>query len=215
MKIISVVGTRPNVMKVAPLHKAFANHNNVIHLICHTGQHYDEKMSKVFFDDLEMPKPDFYLGVGSGSHAEQTAKIMIKFEKILLEEKPDLIIVAGDVNSTIACGLTTKKLNIKVAHIEAGLRSFDMGMPEEINRILTDRISDYLFVSGIPCITVRNNTECPVTIEVGTNILSGTNLNVVEENVRRLILDEKKKGRIPELWDGKTASRIINVLNNN
>lgn len=145
-KIISVVGARPNFMKVAPLHRAF-NQFSIRHLICHTGQHYDEKMSKVFFDDLELPKPDFYLGVGSGSHAEQTAKVMIEFEKVLLVEKPDLVIVVGDVNSTIACSLTAKKLNIKVAHVEAGLRSFDMEMPEEINRILTDRISDYLFVT--------------------------------------------------------------------
>lgn len=158
MKIISVVGARPNFMKVAPLHRAFKNISNltshisnlntdISHLICHTGQHYDEKMSKVFFDDLELPQPDFYLGVGSGSHAEQTAKIMIEFEKILLKEKPDLVIVVGDVNSTIACSLTAVKLHIKVAHVEAGLRSFDRLMPEEINRLLTDSISDYLFVT--------------------------------------------------------------------
>jgi len=147
-KIISVVGARPNFMKVAPLHKAFQNYSDTIeHIICHTGQHYDEKMSKIFFEDLELPKPDYYLGVGSGSHAEQTAKVMIEFEKILIDEKPDLIIVVGDVNSTIACSLTAAKLHIKVAHVEAGLRSGDMKMPEEINRILTDSISDYLFVT--------------------------------------------------------------------
>ncbi|MBU0473892.1 MAG: UDP-N-acetylglucosamine 2-epimerase (non-hydrolyzing) [Bacteroidetes bacterium] len=147
-KIISVVGARPNFMKVAPIHKAFRNYEDKItHLICHTGQHYDEKMSKVFFEDLELPQPDFYLGVGSGSHAEQTANVMIEFEKILINEKPDLVLVVGDVNSTIACSLTAKKLHIKVVHVEAGLRSFDMEMPEEINRILTDRISDFLFVT--------------------------------------------------------------------
>ena len=147
-KIISVVGARPNFMKVAPIHKAFKKYvDKITHLICHTGQHYDEKMSKVFFEDLELPQPDFYLGVGSGSHAEQTAKVMIEFEKILMQEKPDLILVVGDVNSTIACSLTAKKLHIKVVHVEAGLRSFDMEMPEEVNRILTDRISDYLFVT--------------------------------------------------------------------
>lgn len=151
-KIISVVGARPNFMKVAPIYRAFksynqSNNNSIQHLICHTGQHYDEKMSKVFFNDLELPEPDFYLGVGSGSHSEQTAKIMVEFEKVLIQEKPDLVIVVGDVNSTIACSLTAKKLNINVAHVEAGLRSFDMEMPEEINRILTDRISDYLFVT--------------------------------------------------------------------
>lgn len=155
MKIISVVGARPNFMKVAPIHRAINKYNSqlhlkklpIIHLICHTGQHYDEKMSKVFFDDLELPKPDYYLGVGSGSHAEQTAKVMVEFEKVLLKEKPDLVLVVGDVNSTIACSLTAKKLHIKVAHVEAGLRSFDMDMPEEINRVLVDRISDYLFVT--------------------------------------------------------------------
>lgn len=156
-KIISVVGARPNFMKVAPIHKAFKKYSDKItHLICHTGQHYDEKMSKVFFDDLELPHPDFYLGVGSGSHAEQTAKVMIEFEKILIQEKPDMILVVGDVNSTIACSLTAAKLHIKIVHVEAGLRSFDMEMPEEINRILTDRISDYLFVtekSGIENLT--------------------------------------------------------------
>lgn len=154
-KIISVVGARPNFMKVAPIYRAFNKYNEsmenldrrITHLICHTGQHYDENMSKVFFNDLELPKPDFYLGVGSGTHAEQTAKIMIEFEKILIAEKPDLVIVVGDVNSTIACSLVAKKMGIKVAHVEAGLRSFDMEMPEEINRILTDRISDYLFVT--------------------------------------------------------------------
>lgn len=152
-KIISVVGARPNFMKVAPIHKAFVKYkcqhpeSNIQHLVCHTGQHYDEKMSKVFFEDLELPKPDFYLGVGSGSHAEQTAKVMVEFEKVLIEEKPDLIIVVGDVNSTIACSLTAVKLGVKVAHVEAGLRSFDRTMPEEINRILTDSISDYLFVT--------------------------------------------------------------------
>lgn len=152
MKIISVVGARPNFMKVAPIHKAVNEKRKtskvkIEHLICHTGQHYDDKMSKIFFDELELPKPNFYLGVGGGSHAEQTGKVMIEFEKVLLQEKPDLVLVVGDVNSTIACSLTAVKLGIKVAHVEAGLRSFDRAMPEEINRILTDSISDYLFVS--------------------------------------------------------------------
>ncbi|MFH0733753.1 MAG: UDP-N-acetylglucosamine 2-epimerase (non-hydrolyzing) [bacterium] len=147
-KVISVVGARPNFMKIAPIHKAFLKYSDKItHLICHTGQHYDEKMSKVFFDDLELPKPDFYLGIGGGSHAEQTGKIMIEFEKILLAEKPDLVLVVGDVNSTIACTLAASKLHIKTAHVESGLRSFDRDMPEEINRLLTDSISDFLFVT--------------------------------------------------------------------
>ncbi|MHA2100160.1 MAG: non-hydrolyzing UDP-N-acetylglucosamine 2-epimerase [Candidatus Kariarchaeaceae archaeon] len=147
-KIISVVGARPNFMKVAPIHRAFQKYSNQIdHLICHTGQHYDESMSKIFFDDLEIPKPDFFLSVGSGTHAEQTGTIMIEFEKVILKEQPNLVVVVGDVNSTIACSLTAKKLGILTAHIEAGLRSFDRDMPEEINRILTDAVCDLLFVS--------------------------------------------------------------------
>lgn len=135
-------------MKVAPIHRAFQKYSKEItHLICHTGQHYDVNMSKIFFEELELPEPHFYLGVGSGSHSEQTAKIMIEFEKVLLNEKPDLVIVVGDVNSTIACSLVAVKLGIKVAHVEAGLRSFDRSMPEEINRLLTDQIADYLFVT--------------------------------------------------------------------
>ena len=357
-KIISVVGARPNFMKVAPIHKAFQKYNNQVkHLICHTGQHYDKKMSKIFFEDLEMPVPDFYLGVGSGSHAEQTAKVMIEFEKVLINEKPDLVIVVGDVNSTVACSLVAAKLNIKVAHVEAGLRSFDRTMPEEINRLLTDSISDYLFVSeksglknlanegikedkiffvgnvmidslihylskaekssvlkdyslnpseyilvtlhrpsnvdsgdflndlmtlfeklagkrkiifpvhprtkknledagytnniskniiltepigyidflgltknsgliitdsggiqeestylGVQCITVRNNTERPVTVEVGTNHLIGTDLNNVEKCALDILSGKIKEGKVPELWDGKTSERIAEYL---
>lgn len=356
-KIISVVGARPNFMKVAPVHRAFQKYNDKVkHLICHTGQHYDEKMSKIFFEDLGLPHPDFYLGVGSGSHAEQTAKVMIEFEKTLLKEKPDLVIVVGDVNSTVACTLVASKLHIKTAHIEAGLRSFDRTMPEEINRLLTDAISDFLFVSeesglknlkkegipqkkvffvgnvmidslvhnlsrvessgvmkkfglnssefilvtlhrpanvdsedfiknlmhlfdklaekrkiffpvhprtkknfldfgfnpqsnrvlltdpvgyvdflaltknaeliitdsggiqeestylGVQCITVRDNTERPVTTTVGTNHLVGTNLKKVEKAALEILNGNKKKGKIPELWDGKTAERIAEFI---
>jgi UDP-N-acetylglucosamine 2-epimerase (non-hydrolysing) len=148
LKIISVVGARPNFMKVAPLHRELQKFSNLVeHLICHTGQHYDFEMSRVFFEDLSLPSPNFYLGIGSGSHAEQTGRIMIEFEKVCLEAKPDLVIVVGDVNSTIAATLTACKLGIKTAHIEAGLRSFDRTMPEEINRIATDSICDFLFVT--------------------------------------------------------------------
>jgi len=365
LKIISVVGARPNFMKVAPIHKAFNQpefQGIVKHLICHTGQHYDEKMSKVFFEDLELPVPDFYLGVGSGSHAEQTARIMIEFEKVLLSEKPDLVLVVGDVNSTIACTLTAAKLHIKTAHVEAGLRSFDRTMPEEINRLLTDSISDYLFVTeksgmenlkreGVPeekvffvgncmidslvsylpevkekekeeaerlrdeetesgkyvlvtlhrpsnvdnreqlsklisilndlaqlrkvvfpvhprtkknlhdfgllkdaqpnliithpigyidfirliknaelvmtdsggiqeettylqvqCITLRDSTERPVTVEIGTNQLLGEDLQAAYEAALRVLNGEKKIGRIPDLWDGHAAERIAGKL---
>lgn len=361
IKVISVVGARPNFMKIAPVHRAFLQHKSVVnHLICHTGQHYDERMSKIFFKDLELPEPDFYLGAGSGSHAEQTARIMVEFEKIVLQEKPDLVMVAGDVNSTIACSLVAVKLGVKVAHIEAGLRSFDRTMPEEINRILTDSISDYLFVTeesginnlekegvskekiffvgnvmidslihflpeaersdvlsrfdlspsdytlvtlhrpsnvdsddflkelldvfnslaektkiffpvhprtmknieaaglkndlstnliltepagyidflaliknagliitdsggiqeestylGVQCITVRDNTERPSTVKLGTNQLIGTNLQDVKQAALEVINGKTKNGTIPPLWDGHTAERIADVVVNN
>ncbi|MDP4176545.1 MAG: UDP-N-acetylglucosamine 2-epimerase (non-hydrolyzing) [Bacteroidota bacterium] len=357
-KVISVVGARPNFMKVAPVHKAFKKYSSEIeHMICHTGQHYDEKMSKVFFDELELPKPDFYLGVGSASHAEQTAKVMIEFEKVLIKEKPDMVVVFGDVNSTVACSLTAIKLGIKVSHVEAGLRSFDRTMPEEINRLLTDQISDYLFVTeesgiknlknegisngkvfltgnvmidslvhylpkadqsdilqcyglkekgyvlvtlhrpsnvdskeylreliellnvisnerklifpihprtknnmksfnldgllgsnvvltdpvgyidflcltknseliitdsggiqeestylGVQCLTVRNNTERPVTVEMGTNQLIGTDLKRVELAALDILCGNKKSGTVPPLWDGHASDRITEIV---
>ncbi len=363
MKIISVVGVRPNFMKMAPIHKVFEKHkienpkSNIQHLICHTGQHYDEKMSKIFFNDLELPKPAFYLGVGSGSQAEQTAKVMIKFEKVLIQERPDLVIVYGDVNSTVACSLVATKMGVKIAHVESGLRSFDRTMPEEINRIVTDHLADYLFVTeksgiknlkhegiseakiffvgntmidslihylpkveksnilkiyniyhnnfilvtlhrpsnvddieyvkqiinllnklaekrkiifpvhprtkvaiekldlkvsanveltdpigyidflalmknaelvitdsggiqeettylGVQCITVRNNTERPVTVEVGTNQLIGTELKKVEEAAYKIIKGKIKKGIVPEMWNGKTSNKIKRIILN-
>jgi UDP-N-acetylglucosamine 2-epimerase (non-hydrolysing) len=146
-KIFIIVGARPNYMKAAPLLVAFKEYPKIKTSIIHTGQHYDDEMNKVFFENLMLPRPDIYLGVGSGTHAEQTGKIMIKFEKVLIKQKPDLVAVVGDVNSTLACAIDAVKLFIPVAHIEAGLRSFDMTMPEEVNRILTDQISDYLFTS--------------------------------------------------------------------
>lgn len=357
-KIISVVGARPNFMKIAPLHRALQKYaDRIEHRICHTGQHYDEKMSKIFFDEFDLPEPHWYLGVGSGSHAVQTAKIMTGFEKVLIEAQPDLVVVVGDVNSTVACSLVAAKLLIPVAHVEAGLRSFDRTMPEEINRLLTDAISDYLFVTersglenlkregiddskvffvgnvmidtlvqllpktdasdvlnnygvgegeyvlvtmhrpsnvddadflralsdiftkisgkkkiifpvhprtraniereglngemsgniilsepvgyidflnliknagliitdsggiqeestylGVQCITVRNNTERPVTVEVGTNQLIGTDLEKVASVGLAVLEGKKKSGRIPELWDGKAAERIAEIL---
>lgn len=148
--ILSVVGARPNFMKVAPLHRVFATPEMlalVEHRIVHTGQHYDAAMSDAFFHDLEMPEPAYFLGIGSGSHAEQTARVMMEFEKVCLESKPALVLVVGDVNSTIAATLTATKLGIPVAHVEAGLRSGDRTMPEELNRIATDALSDYAFVT--------------------------------------------------------------------
>jgi UDP-N-acetylglucosamine 2-epimerase (non-hydrolysing) len=163
-KILSVVGARPNFMKVAAVCEAIKDHNSDInvrpldHVLVHTGQRYDANMSDFFFNDLDLPKPDLFLGVGSGSHSAQTAKVMEEFERVLLAERPDVVVVLGDGNSTVACALVTKKTWCsggpcesgfipKLAHIEAGLRSFDRTMPEEVNRIVTDSISDYLFTT--------------------------------------------------------------------
>ena len=149
-KWILVAGARPNFMKIAPLIRAIHTFNDlngdiIKPLLVHTGQHYDANMSDAFFKDLGLPKPDINLGIGSGSHGEQTGRVLIEFEKVLFQEEPDLVIVVGDINSTIACTLAAVKLHIPVAHVEAGLRSFDRQMPEEINRIVTDALSDYLF----------------------------------------------------------------------
>ena len=367
MKIALVAGARPNFMKVAPVfhalsarkEKARASGVDLHVSIVHTGQHYDENMSEVFFRDLGIPKPDRHLEVGSGSHAEQTARIMVAFEKALLEDRPDLVVVVGDVNSTLACSLTAKKLDIKVAHVEAGLRSFDMSMPEEINRKLTDAISDLLFVTeesgrdnllregvspekiflvgnvmidtllrnldridnggfvpsaqvkefcenrkryavltlhrpsnvdrrenfaavwsaisevargipvlfpihprtrekiiefgldgtgvtlldpigyldmlyavkgaalvltdsgglqeettalGVPCVTIRENTERPVTVDIGTNYLAGTRPEAILAISRQILSGKMKKGTVPPLWDGRAAERIADIL---
>lgn len=357
-KILSVVGARPNFIKIAPVDKAFRKYGKAVsHKICHTGQHFDDCMSKVFFDDLKMPRPDFYLGIGGGSHASQTARIMLELEQVFKAEDPDLVIVPGDVNSTLAAALVASKMGIPIAHIEAGLRSFDNSMPEEINRIITDVVSDYLFVTehsgiknlrdegidnekiyfvgntmidtleahydliedspvvenmgltkgnyilatfhrptnvddkeglealmhtleqlankrklvfpvhprtrrnirdhglennipknliltqplgyieflslmryaelvitdsggiqeettymGVQCITVRKNTERPVTIDVGTNHLVGTDPEKVEKIALDILDGIVKPGRIPELWDGKAAKRITEII---
>jgi UDP-N-acetylglucosamine 2-epimerase (non-hydrolysing) len=147
MRIMHVVGARPNFMKAAPLIRRMNLLPEVFsQTLVHTGQHYDERMSKVFFDELDLPRPDIDLSVGSGSHAAQTAQVMLKFEPVVVDRKPDWVVVPGDVNSTLACALVCSKLGIKVAHVEAGLRSFDRSMPEEINRVLTDQMADLLFV---------------------------------------------------------------------
>ncbi|HEC39589.1 hypothetical protein LCGC14_0577260 [marine sediment metagenome] len=355
--IFIVGGARPNFMKIAPLINEFKRQIIKFKLI-HTGQHYDYNMSKIFFDNLGIDKPDYFLNVGSGSHAVQTAKIMVEFEKILIKESPKLIIVVGDVNSTIACALVTKKLFTELAHIEAGLRSFDVKMPEEINRRLTDQIADYLFVteesgvinlknegidssriffvgnmmidtlisnlekarktnyyktldlirssyglvtihrpsnvdnredlekiieklnfiqskikivfpihprtrksmikfkldnelnknniilteplgyldflnlminskliitdSGgiqeeasylkIPTLTLRENTERPITVEKGTNTLIGNDFNKLKMNLEKILLNSYKKGQSLEKWDGNTSQRIVAII---
>jgi len=154
LKLCLVAGARPNFMKIAPLIRAIKKHNekaliqglpNIDFYLVHTGQHYDYEMSSIFFEELAIPEPDIFLNIGSANHGEQTGKIMIAFEEVLLNRKTDIVVVVGDVNSTIACALVASKLHVSVAHVEAGLRSFDRSMPEEINRLLTDQISDYLF----------------------------------------------------------------------
>ena len=363
IKIVNVVGARPNFMKMAPLVEEMHKHSDIQALLVHTGQHYDAAMSKFFFEDLGLPRPDYSLNVGSASHAVQTAKVMEGFEGIVLEEQPDLVLVVGDVNSTIACALTSVKLGVPVAHVEAGLRSFDRDMPEEINRVLTDAISELLFTTeraaeknllregiagdkihfvgnvmidtllkhkskaeqsrvledmglesrtyglvtlhrpsnvdsreilesilqalgeisrelplvfpchprtrkkiegfglshlvrdetggrirqceplgyldflkltaearivftdsggiqeettilGVPCVTLRENTERPITVSEGTNSIVGTDSQKILATAQELLNNEEGSGRIPELWDGKASGRIVAQLRN-
>src|SRR6266851_1333572 len=363
MKIVVVAGARPNFMKVAPLVEALkscqATRPDLEILLVHTGQHYDARMSRAFFNHLELPVPDVELGVGSGTHAEQTGRVMIAFERLLFERKADWVVVVGDVNSTVACALTAKKLGIKVAHVEAGLRSRDWTMPEEINRVVTDVLCDALFttdpiasenlvregmarakihfvgnvmidtllkhresarslayysrfglkpgdyavltlhwpsnvddvgsfshildalariagrlpivfpvhprtrkmaqafglwerldslpnmhlleplgylevlsltasarmiltdsgglqeeavVLGIPCVTLRDNTERPVTIEVGSNRLVGNDPDLIAQVVNELLSNGHRQIRTPDKWDGRAAERIVRTL---
>lgn len=191
IRIICVCGARPNFMKIAPLMRAFKKNGRFDTLLVHTGQHYDENMSRLFFDELEIPRPDVNLEVGSGSHAQQTAEIMKRFEPVVLEHRPDYVLVVGDVNSTIACGLVAVKLGVKLIHVEAGLRSFDRTMPEEINRILTDTISDLLFVteqSGIDNLR-REGIDSDKTHLVG-NVMIDTLLANREKAQQSSILNE-------------------------
>ena len=194
--IIIVVGARPNFMKMAPLYSELKK-RKINTLLLHTGQHYDKNMSSVFFEELNMPKPDIYLGVGSDTHAKQTAKIMVDFEKICLEKKPQRVVVAGDVNSTIACALVATKLNIPVDHVEAGLRSFDMNMPEEINRILTDRISNLLFTPSEDAnINLINEGTDPEKIKLTGNIMIDSLVSNLEKTnskiLKKLNIKEKQ-----------------------
>ena len=192
-KIINIVGARPNFMKIAPLMAAYRRTSQIQPLLVHTGQHYDAKMSDLFFTELGIPQPDINLGVGSGSHAKQTAQIMTAFEPVLLEHKPDAVLVVGDVNSTIACGLVAVKLGIKLIHVEAGLRSFDRTMPEEINRLLTDAVSDMLFCteeSGVDNLRHEGIADSKVFL-VG-NLMIDTLLRNREKSERSRILDDLK-----------------------
>jgi UDP-N-acetylglucosamine 2-epimerase (non-hydrolysing) len=197
MKIIHVVGARPNFMKVAPILDALSAYNaggdgqSIESVLVHTGQHFDHKMSQTFFEELGLPRPDINLGAGGGSHAEQTGRIMIAFEQVLLKERPDLVLVVGDVNSTMACAITAKKLNIAVAHVEAGLRSGDMTMPEEINRKVTDAIADYLFTTDLFADANLRSEGVPAEriFRVG-NVMIDTLLKHSARAARSCILDQ-------------------------
>ena len=223
MKIVNVVGARPNFMKIAPIMDAYNAFNDIETLLVHTGQHYDEKMSHLFFSELGIPEPDMYLGVGSASHAVQTAEIMKAFEPVVLGRKPDAILVVGDVNSTIACGLVAVKLDVKLVHVEAGLRSFDRSMPEEINRVLTDSISELLFCteqSGVDNLIHEGIPEDKIFL-VG-NVMIDTLQKNLKKAQQSDILDRLKLNntdfavltlhRPSNVDDPNTFNRIIDAL---
>ena len=350
MHVFHIVGARPNFMKVAPVMNALKARKHVVQTLVHTGQHYDANMSDVFFEQLGIPAPDVNLAVGSGTHARQTAEIMTRFEPVLLERQPDLVLVYGDVNSTVATALVCAKLGVRVGHVEAGLRSFDRTMPEEINRLVTDQLADLLFTPsedgdvnlqkegipaekifrvgnvmidslvkllpaaqrqkqngpperyalvtlhrpanvddsiilkrilqsllevshdlsvifpahprtrkriadfglhadqlqildplsyleflamqsratvvitdsggiqeettylGVPCLTLRENTERPVTVSLGTNVLVGRDPDKLRSELSRILAGQAKKGTIPPLWDGHAGERIAALL---
>jgi len=215
LKIISVVGARPNFIKIAPFIKAINEYNKtnpkqqIENLLIHTGQHYDIRMSEAFFKELNIPAPDINLEVGSGSHAEQVGQTMIAFEKVLIEHKPDWVVVVGDVNATLACSVTAKKMNIKVCHIEAGLRSGDMKMPEEINRLVTDRLSDLLLTPDrLSSENLRKEGVAEDKIVFVGNIM----IDTLEQNLKKALglnIDELiKNNLIPD-------SNILYKINEN
>jgi UDP-N-acetylglucosamine 2-epimerase (non-hydrolysing) len=212
VKVINIVGARPNFMKAAPVVSALQERTGHHTLLLHTGQHYDRAMSTLFFEELGLPEPDVNLGVGSGSHAQQTAKIMLAFEEVVLQEKPDLIIVYGDVNSTIACTLVASKLQVKIAHVEAGLRSYDRTMPEEINRLLTDQVADFLFTtSRDACDNLRKEGISPEKIFFVGNPMIDTLLKHEEKAERSNILSQL--GLAPHMYGLATLHRPSNVDN--
>jgi len=244
MKILSVVGARPNFMKIAPFIRAIGKYNGqfsatdmnsssmnegrinqktafIEHLLVHTGQHYDKSMSETFFDDLNIPEADMNLGIGSGTHAEQVGQTMIAFEKVLKAEKPDWVVVVGDVNATLACSVTAKKELIKCCHIEAGLRSGDMSMPEEINRLVTDRLSDLLLAPdrlSVDNLRAEGIDESKIrfvgNIMIDTleeNRLKASGLNISEIINRNLLagteLSDRRAHHFPEIFAVTTIHR--------
>lgn len=220
MKIISVVGARPNFMKIAPFIKAIHSHNKanknfIEHILVHTGQHYDDRMSKAFFEALDIPDADINLGIGSGTHAEQVGHTMIAFEKVLKKEKPDWVVVVGDVNATLACSVTAKKEHIKCCHIEAGLRSGDITMPEEVNRLVTDRLCDLLLTPDV--LSIKNLAEEGVSEErmqfVG-NIMIDT-LETQRTKAKALnVVDILQSNSLFNTYGAKVESGISEFNNN-
>ncbi|MEI6049954.1 MAG: UDP-N-acetylglucosamine 2-epimerase (non-hydrolyzing) [Bacteroidota bacterium] len=212
MKIISVVGARPNFMKIAPFIKAIKAHNalnnNIIeHILVHTGQHYDDRMSRAFFEQLEIPDADINLGIGSGSHAEQVGQTMIEFEKVLRNNKPDWVVIVGDVNAILACSVTAKKENILCCHIEAGLRSGDMTMPEEINRLVADRISDLLFTPDrMSSENLRKEGVPDNKIKFTGNIMIDTLENNRSKAEKLTIIEIIKENSVNKSWEFLSTS---------
>lgn len=210
LKIICVAGARPNFMKIAPIMDVLKKRPEFEPYLVHTGQHYDEKMSGLFFRELGIPKPDVNLGVGSGSHAVQTAEIMKAFEPICIEQKPDYVLVVGDVNSTIACGIVAVKLGIKLIHVEAGLRSGDRTMPEEINRLLTDSISDLLFCSeNSGVVNLDHEGVAPERIHLVGNVMIDTLLKNREKAEKTAVLEDNQL--TPKQYATMTLHRPSNV----
>ncbi len=223
MKILNIVGARPNLMKIAPLMEAYSSLDGFDPVLIHTGQHYDANMSDLFFRQLGIPEPDLNLGIGSGSHTVQTAQIMAAFEPVVLEYKPDAVLVVGDVNSTIACGLVAVKLGVKLVHVEAGLRSFDRQMPEEINRVLTDAISDLLFCTepaGVE--NLRNEGVAAEKVHLVGNVMIDTLLRHRERAESSTVLGDLgltggayavlTLHRPSNVDDPEVMSRLVEVL---
>ncbi|MDB4419307.1 UDP-N-acetylglucosamine 2-epimerase (non-hydrolyzing), partial [bacterium] len=217
MKIISVVGARPNFIKIAPFVRAIEEHNadladegaKIKHVLVHTGQHYDDKMSRDFFTSLNIPEADINLGIGSGSHAEQVGKTMIEFEKIVKSHQPDWVVVVGDVNATCACSITAKKEHIKVAHIEAGLRSFDMEMPEEINRLVTDRLSDLLLT---PCSISSDNLRNEGVAEDRIKFVGNIMIDTLEANREKAGALDMKTVLEQNLYDTEEGGKLEHMI---
>jgi UDP-N-acetylglucosamine 2-epimerase (non-hydrolysing) len=204
MHVLHVVGARPNFMKVAPILKALQSRPGVRQTLVHTGQHYDAKMSDVFFQDLGMPAPDVHLGIGSGSHAQMTARVMLAIEPVLIDKKPDVLVVAGDVNSTLACALVAAKLGIAVAHVESGLRSRDWTMPEEVNRILTDRLSDLCFTPS------RDGDENLLAEGVAAEKIKLVG-NVMIDSLRAALPRAREQGTLERLGVKKGAYALVTL----